>query len=115
MQTFCRKSGKREKNVTRCGVVPKFSDLEVMAFSITTEALSIDNENYLFARLNKECPDAIPNLITYRQFNQRRKSTILLGEKIRKAIACKIDGGESVFSIDSKLVKVCQNARANRC
>ena len=77
-------------NVTRCGVVPKFSDLEVIALSITAEAFSIDSENNLFNRLNKECPNAIPNLITRRQFNQRRKKTRILGEEIRKAIAGKL-------------------------
>ena len=102
-------------NVPRCGVVPTFSDLEVVALSITAEAFSIDSENYLFTRLGSECPNAIPNLITRRQFNQRRKLTRLLGENIRKSIAKAIDGGEVVFSIDSKPVKVCQNARAKRC
>jgi hypothetical protein len=102
-------------NVPRRGVVPTFSDMEVIALSITAEAFGIDSENYLFNRLNKECPGAIPNLITRRQYNQRRKLTSQLGEYIRKAIACAIDGGESVFCIDSKPVKVCQNARANRC
>ena len=102
-------------NVPRRGVVPTFSDLEVVALSITAEAFSINSENYLFNRLNKECPNAIPNLITRRQFNQRRKLTKQLGEHIRKAIARDIDGGEFVFCIDSKPVKVCQNARANRC
>lgn len=69
-------------NVPRRGVVPTFSDLEVVALSITAEAFSIDSENYLFVRLNSECPNAIPNLITRRQYNQRRKLTRLLGENI---------------------------------
>ena len=102
-------------NVPRRGVVPTFSDLEVVAFSITAEAFSIDSENYLFNRLNSDCPDAIPNLISRRQYNQRRKLTMRLGEDIRQSIAKAIDGGETVFSIDSKPVKVCQNARAARC
>lgn len=42
-------------NVTRRGVVPIFSNLEVLALSITAEALSIDSENNLFKRLNSEC------------------------------------------------------------
>ena len=83
-------------NVPRCGVVPTFSDLEVVALSITAEALSIDSENHLFRRLNTECPGAIPNLITRRQYNQRRKKTMMLGETIRKAIAKAIDGRESL-------------------
>ena len=82
-------------NVPRCGVVPKFSDLEVIALGITAEAFHIDSENYLFYRLHHECKNDLPNLISRRQFN--------------------IDGGEDVFCIDSKPVKVCQNARAKRC
>ena len=102
-------------NVPRRGVVPTFSDLEVVALSITAEAFSIDSENNLFNRLNSACPDAIPNLISRRQYNQRRKLTMRLGEDIRQSIAKAIDGGETVFSIDSKPVKVCQNARTARC
>ncbi len=112
---FAENQVNEKGNVPRRGVVPTFSDLEVVALSITAEALSIDSENYLFKRLNTECPGAIPNLITRRQYNQRRKKTMMLGENIRQAIAKAIDGGETVFSIDSKPVKVCQNARANRC
>lgn len=102
-------------NVPRRGVVPTFSDLEVVALSITAEAFSIDSENYLINWLNKECQGAIPNLISRRQYNQRRKLTRFLAENIRKSMANKMDGGEFVFSIDSKPVKVCQNARAGRC
>lgn len=102
-------------NVPRCGVVPIFSDIEVIALSFTAEAFSIDSENCLFNRLEKECPDAIANLVSRRQFNNRRKLTSSLGETIRQRIAKAIDGGESVFSIDSKPVKVCRNARAGRC
>ena len=39
-------------NVPRRGVVPKFSDLEVIALSLTAESLSMDSENCLFVRLN---------------------------------------------------------------
>lgn len=102
-------------NVPHRGVVPTFSELEVVALSITAEAFSIDSENYLFIRLSRECPNTIPNLITRRQFNQRRKLTRQLGENIRKSITKSIDGGEFVFCIDSKPVKVYQNARAKRC
>lgn len=102
-------------NVPRRGVVPKFSDLEVLALSATAEVFGIDSENYLFYRLKNECSDRLPHLITRRQYNQRRKLTYCLGEEIRKDIASAMDGRENVFSIDSKPVKVCQNARAARC
>ncbi len=102
-------------NVPRRGVVPKFSDLEVVALGITAEAFSFDSENYLFHRLHKECKGDLPNLITRRQFNARRKQTTKLAEEIRKEVAASIDGSEVVFCIDSKPVKVCQNVRAKRC
>ena len=41
-------------NYLRRGTVPKFSDIEVMALSLTAECLSIDSENYLFSKLKKE-------------------------------------------------------------
>lgn len=102
-------------NLPRRGAVPKFSDLKVIALSATAEAFGFDSENYLFKRLESEKGDFLPNLITRRQYNQRRKLTSNLGEDIRRDIAAAMDGREDVFSIDSKPVKVCQNARANRC
>ena len=102
-------------NVPRCGVVPKFSDLEVIALGITDEAFGSDSENYLFHRLHHECKEDLPNLISHRQFNARRKQAARLAEEIRKDVAVAIDGSEDVFCIDSKPIKVCQNARAKRC
>ena len=101
-------------NVSRRGVIPTFSDLEVIALSLTAEAFGYDSENNLFKRL-AESPEHIPNLISRRQFNVRRKLTACLAEDIRRDIAKSIDGGENVFVIDSKPVKVCQLARAKRC
>ena len=72
-------------NIPRPGVVPRFSDLEVVALSLTAEHLSIDSENNLFDRL-KEYKADMPNLISRRQFNDRRKFTAELCEKIRKRI-----------------------------
>ena len=99
----------------RCGQGPKFSDLEVIALSTTAEAFGIDSENCLFTRLHAEKGESLPNLISRRQYNKRRKKVTDLGEEIRKDIALAMDGWENVFSIDSKPVKVCQNARAKRC
>ena len=58
-----------------CGVVPKFSDDEVIALGITAEAFGFDSGNLLFRRLQHECKEDLPNLISRRQFNARRKLT----------------------------------------
>ena len=92
---ICNKFGKKftnEKgNIKRRGVVPKFSDLEVVALSLTVEALSIDSENLLFNKLNVEYKVDFPNLISRRQYNDRRKILFCLHKKIRKCIAEYID------------------------
>ena len=59
-------------NIPRRGVVPRFSDLEVIALSLTAEEMSIDSESLLFSRLAEYRKD-LPNLISRRQFNDRRK------------------------------------------
>ena len=40
-------------NVPRRGVVPKLSDLEVVALNMTSEAIGIDSESLLFAKLKE--------------------------------------------------------------
>ena len=74
-------------NVPRRGPVPRFSDLEVVALSLTAETESIDGEKWLFDYKLQEYKDSIPNLISRRQFNDRRKKTSGLCEELRKRIA----------------------------
>ena len=88
-------------NLPRRGVVSRFSDLEVISLSLTAEFMSIDSENLLFDRL-KDYSVEMPNLISRRQYNDRRKFTRELCEKIRKRIADKMDVAEEYFCVDSK-------------
>ncbi len=90
-------------NLTRLGVVPKFSNLEVIALSLTAETMGIDSESYLFGKL-EEYRKQMPNLISRRQYNDRRKLTAQLCEKIRKRIVEAIDGGVDYFIIDTRII-----------
>ena len=60
---ICKKIGKdlvnKDGNIPRRGVVPKFSDLEVLSLSMASESLGIDSEAYLFSIL-KEYKEKIP-------------------------------------------------------
>ena len=100
-------------NIPRCGVVPRFSDLEVIALSLTEETMGYDSECYLFSQL-EDYRSKLPHLISRRQYNDRRKYTAELCERIRKRIVERIDGSEDIFVIDSKPVKVCQLSRGKR-
>jgi len=78
------------------------------------EAMSIDSESLLFAKLG-EYRDDIPNLISRRQLADRRKLTSTLCEAIRKRMAQEIDGAEKFFCIDFKPIEVCRLARSKHC
>lgn len=102
-------------NMLRRGPVPKSSDLEVIALSLLAESESIDSENWLFESILNEYKDKISNLISRRQFNDRRKNTAGLCEKIRKQMAVAMNGREEFFFVDSKPIEVCRVARGKRC
>jgi hypothetical protein len=76
---------------------------------------SINNEKRFFENKLQECRDRIPNLISRRQFNDRRKKTDGLCEKIRKRLAYRMDGGEDFFIVDSKPIEVCRVAMRKLC
>lgn len=101
-------------NMPRPGVIPRFSDLEVIALNMTSEAIGIDSESFFFAKL-EEYKHKIPHLISRRQYNDRRKFTTSLCNTIRQRMANEIDGGEEYFCIDSKPIGVCRPARGRRC
>lgn len=90
----------------RPGVVPKFSDLKVVALGLATEALGIDSESLLFSRLEGYRRE-MPRLLSRRQYNDRRKSTTLLCQRIRERMAREMDGGEDCSCIESMPVEVC--------
>ena len=86
-------------NIPHCGVVPKLTDLEVMALSITAESFGFDSENYLFHRLHKECKQDLPNLISRRQFNARRKKLCRFTEEIRRDIPITLTEEKMYFAL----------------
>ena len=102
-------------NVPRPGPVPKFSDLEVASLSMMAEALGIDSENLLFSKINTEYQDDFPNIISRRQYNDRRKSLFHLQKEIQSRMAKRIDEFEDIFTVDSKPFPVCRYVRRSRC
>lgn len=79
----CRQSCKWAWQCTLPWVIPAFSDLEVMTLPFTSEVSGHDSRNNPFKRL-AESSGRIPDLISRRQFNVRRKLKACLAESIRK-------------------------------
>lgn len=91
-------------NILRPGPIPRFSDLEVIALSMAAESEEIDSENWLFESKLKECRNKLPNLISRRQFNDRRKSVSNLQEDIRQVYHdCNIFGDKGYLSAEVQL------------
>lgn len=101
-------------NYLRPGTKPKFSDIEVIALSLTAECLSIDSENYLFSKLNKEYRDDFENLISRRQYNDRRKLLFEKTEFVRKSMSERINRQADIFAIDSMPLEICKISREQR-
>lgn len=101
-------------NYLRRGSVPRFSDVEVMALSLTAECLSIDSENYLFSKLNKEYLNDFENLISRRQYNDRRKLLFEKTESVRNAMADRLNRQADVFAIDPMPLEICKLSREQR-
>lgn len=79
-------------NLPRWVVVSKFSDLEVVALNMASEAVGIDSESLLFAKL-QEYRIEITNFISSRQYNDRHKITTFLCDAIREKLVSEIDSG----------------------
>jgi len=86
----------------------------VISLSLTAECLSIDSENYLFAKLNKEYLNDFENLISRRQHNDRRKLLFAKTENIRKLMAERLNKQADVFAIDSMPLEICKLSREQR-
>lgn len=101
-------------NYLRRGTKPRFSDLEVIALSLTAECLSIDSENHLFSKLNKEYVADFRNIISRRQYNARRKLLFSKIEQVRKLMAERLNRQVDVFAIDSMPLEICKLSREKR-
>lgn len=103
-----------QNNFKRRGVVPRFSDLEVIALSLTAESLGIDSENYLFSKLVAEYRDAFVNLISRRQYNDRRKLLFGQTERVLKLLSARLNKQADIFAIDSMPLEICKISREQR-
>ena len=98
-------------NLPRPGPAPKFSDAEVIALSILSEALMIDSENYLFALLRKHRSGQFKHLIERSRYNRRRKQLHDLTERLRLKLATgMVQRGTYVLNPNHKAPNLCSNS-----
>lgn len=91
--------------------LPKLSDCQIIALSLTAESIGIDSENYLFGKLKCDYSVDFPNLIDRSNFNRRRKNLFPFIKHMNEYLARQMNEGENVYLVDSIPVPVCKIAR----
>ena len=99
------------KKQVKPGPKTKFSDIEVIALACTAECMGLNSENYFFSLLNKK---DFPDLLSRRQFNDRRKRLHTKIEDVRKLVLARITKKQEAYVIDSMPLRLCKYARRNR-
>ncbi len=62
-----------DDNFLKPGAKQKFTDIEVIALNLTANCLSNDSDDLLFVKLQNEYQNDFKNMISQRQYNDRRK------------------------------------------
>lgn len=102
------------------GNIPKprprsyFSDLEVIALSLTGEYMSLDSENRLFNKIKSNYPGAFLAIIGRSRFNRRKMALFEVMEAVRQQLAQRFLDFEDYFIIDSMPLEICKLSRERR-
>jgi hypothetical protein len=91
--------------------IPKLSDLELVALTMTAEYMSINSELQLFRSIYGSI---LEHKIERSVFNKRRRMLFPYFEKIRMVLSGKFSGFTDVFVVDSTPVEICKISRAMR-
>ena len=101
-------------NVTRHGMKPQFSDIEVISLALTAEYMSLDSENWLFNKIKADYNKEFPHIIDRSRYNRRKRQLFPFMEKVRQGLAAKFMAFEDYFIIDSMPLEVCKISREKR-
>ena len=92
--------------------LPKLSDIEVIAMTISAEATGIDSENLLFSKLKSDYNEVFINLPHRTNFNRRRRKLIERIEQMSQLLTYIMSKKSSTFIVDSMPLPVCRTVRS---
>jgi hypothetical protein len=102
------------KSELRPGPKHRFTDIDVIALSLTADFIGVNSENYLFASINSDYKNHFPNLLSRRQYNDRRKRLENKINQLRAIISDKMKKArmsQDIYVIDSMPLRLCKYAR----
>ena len=92
---------------------PTLTDLEVIALAATAEALEIDSENLLYAKL-LDYPDFLPQRCGRQAFNRRRRRLRRYIDHVNATLADWLDNGQELLMVDSMPIETVRITRADK-
>ena len=91
---------------------PNVSDIEIIALSITMEAIGIFSENLLFSKMQCDYPGLFQFYPNRRNFNKRRRKLQPKIDQISIELAEELTKDEQIFIVDSTPAPICRAVRA---
>lgn len=101
-------------NLYKPGPRPEFSDLEIIALSLTAEYMSCDSENWLFNKIRSDYSNSFPNIIDRSRYNRRKRALFGVIDLVRRRLSERFLEFEDYFIIDSMPLEVCKLSREKR-
>ena len=108
---FFEQEADRKGNLQFYPRPPKMSDVQIIALSCMMEALSIDSEHLLWAKLKTDYHGLFPGLICRTRFNRRRRRLQSYITELQDKIGKQLEGHSNIMVIDSIPVPVVKLAR----
>lgn len=99
------------KNAYFKPIIPRMTDLEIVALNITAEFAGIDSEHQLFRNIKGTY---LFDKIERSVYNKRKRKLFNWMEEIRKNLVSKFNEFEDYFVVDSMPLEVCKLSRATR-
>ena len=90
--------------------LPKLSDKELIALSLSAESLDIDSEHFLF----KQLPTDVEGRIERSVYNRRVRRLRFKFEEIRQKMVQQISPDNAFYIVDSMPLEICKFSRAKR-
>lgn len=92
--------------------MPKLSDAEVIALTISAEAIGLDSENYLFLKLESDYKELYQKLPHRTNYNRRKRKLMDRIEYMSQKMSDAMTENTTTYIIDSMPLPVCRTVRS---
>lgn len=102
------------KTKKRPGPKYRLTDLEIIILSLTADYIGLKSENYLFEALNSDYKNYFPDLLSRRQYNDRKRNLKKQIVQLQELISTKMEPARrsmEIYVVDSMPLRLCRLSR----